>query len=281
MAQAGLATADKKTKAYALTRAQMNNTALHSLIEKANALPVGSPERQQADQQIGILSSQIQSDNYDIMDRAESVSKLQHGLFNSNPGNSPEQTFDTNQRLLELSGHPDLAKYNNVRHLPGVGDTNIEATEPNKDRVNKILTFQNQVAGMRNWINAHQSTLDKLNPETVKEGQAKAADLLEKYNAVKTGGGVLTNGRHDYIQSIIDPNPTKFLQNLRPVLPQLEATQNESYAELQQLLKNMGSNNINPKINPSWSEKKSHNGVQYQHIPAYGNQPEGWQKVQQ
>jgi hypothetical protein len=88
-ANAKLIQADANNKAYNLTRMQMNSFALHNLTQQANKYPPGTPERQKADQAIGLLADQVQSENYNLADRAEAYSKMLNSF--TNPNNGPTQ----------------------------------------------------------------------------------------------------------------------------------------------------------------------------------------------
>lgn len=85
-ANAKLIQAEANNKAYNLTRMQVNSVALHNLTQQANKYPPGTPERQKADQAIGLLADQVQSENYNIADRADAYSKMLNSFTNSNNG---------------------------------------------------------------------------------------------------------------------------------------------------------------------------------------------------
>ena len=90
---------ETKTKAYALTRMQMNNAALHSLVQNASKLPPGTPQRQQADAQLAMLNQGVQNENFNIADRAATASAL-GGFMSGGQGNGQNTTIMKKSGLL-------------------------------------------------------------------------------------------------------------------------------------------------------------------------------------
>ena len=59
---------DNAIKANAFTRMQMNRAAYHDLVQKAQDLPLGSPQRAQAEQALAAMAPMIDAQNYNIGD---------------------------------------------------------------------------------------------------------------------------------------------------------------------------------------------------------------------
>ncbi len=136
-AQADLAKQEASMKGYTLARMQANRAALHHLVAQVNKYPVGSKERQNAEQQLAILSNGIQNENFDLADRAEAAGALGRAAFAQNQGNQdPEAEFQANQKILRLGGNKELADFNEARHMPGIpGLASVALTQADRDNI--------------------------------------------------------------------------------------------------------------------------------------------------
>ena len=236
--QAKEALINAKTKANALARMQANRVALHSLILKVQTMPVGSAERQQAEQQLGMISQSVQNENFDIADRAAASAALGSSLSGSaqNGSQDPEAAFKANNTMLRVSGYKELADDREAKHFPGVaGQASVPLTADDREKINSGITFQNQLQRFQEWTKNHSGDL---NPSAQREGEALAKGLQGAYRNA-TNGGVYKQSENNFIGSIIDDEPTKFFNKIR-VAPQLGAVQTDSAAQLNQLLKSKG-----------------------------------------
>lgn len=236
-AQAKSMETDAKTKAYTLARMQMNSSALHKLVLQANKYPVGSKERQAADQQLALLSQATQSENYNLADKAAAASALGSLAFGQDQGgDDPEGNFQKQQTALRMSGNAPLADDKVSRHFPGVeGSASIPLTPADRDQINSGVTFQDQMKRFMEWTKNHSGDLS---PSERNEGEAMAAQLQGAFR-LATKGGVYKEGEQGFISNIIDSTPTKFFNSIR-VMPKLTAVQRESAAQLDQMLKSKG-----------------------------------------
>lgn len=236
-AQAKMTEQEAKTKAYALTNMQMNRITFHKLIQHSLKLPPGSPERQQAEQTLSMMSKAVDSENYDIADRTEAASMLGRAAFGQTAGGQdPEAGFQANQTALRVGGKPEIAEVNESRHMPGVeGKASRPLTSSDHEAINSGLTFQRQMDDFINWTKKHSGDL---NPAERKEGIAKAASLQAAYRAA-SNGGVYKEGEQHFIGKIINDVPTVFLNKIR-VLPSLTAVKQDSATQLDQRLKSLG-----------------------------------------
>ncbi len=257
-AQAKLAKTDEATKSYTLARSQMNQAALHHLVQQVNKLPVGSPQRKAAETQLALISQGVNSENYNLADRAEAASQLGNLAFSpTQQGANPESAFQQGQAALTVGGNPQIAKDRADRHFPGVpGLSSVPLTSNDREEINSGLAFQNEMGRFIDWTKQHSGSLD---PRVRKEGEAMAAQLQGAYR-LATKGGVYKEGEQGFISNIIDSTPTKFFNSVR-VLPQLNAVKNESAAQLDQLLKSKGFQGYQGS-SPQGAAKKTSSGPQ-------------------
>lgn len=240
-AQAKSMTAEANIKSYTLAKMQANRAALHHLIMQTNKLPVGSPQRAAAEQQLALLNQGIQSDNFDLADRAGAASALGNMSFGQPPAApgaeaNPEEGFQKQNQILRMSGNVPLADDREGRHFPGVeGQASIPLNGGDREQINSGISFQNELKRFTDWTKKHSGDIS---PSDKREGEALAAQLQGAYRQA-THGGVYKEGEQGFISSVIDSEPTKFFNSIR-VLPKLGAVQQESQAQLDQLLKSKG-----------------------------------------
>lgn len=251
-AQAKAATVDTQTKAYALARTQMNTAALHKMVSQVNKLPLGSPQRVAAEKQLAFMSQAIQSENFNIIDRAVASSALANVAFSPSGGN--ESGFQNQQGTLRMIGKGDIAESNESKHFPGLGQSSIPLTSNDRDQVTSGINFQQKMQRFIDWTKKHSGDL---NPKDKAEGQAMAADLQGAYR-MATHGGVYKEGEQGFISHIISSNPTAFFNEFR-VLPKLEAIKKETGAGFDTFLKSKGFQGYK-------SEKGSGSGEQYKTV---------------
>lgn len=237
-AQAELAKKDAGLKGYTLARMQANRAAFHSLVLQANKLPPGSPQRQAAEQQLAIMSQAVNTENFDMADRAAAASALSHAAFGQVNSQSPnaESEFQGQNAVLKMSGNAPMADDRTARHMPGLeGQASVPLTSADREAITSGVSFQNEMARFIDWSKKHSGDLS---PGDRKYGEAMAAQLQGAYR-LATKGGVYKEGEQGFISNIIDSTPTKFFNSIR-VLPQLKAVQRESAHQLNDIVKSKG-----------------------------------------
>lgn len=223
-------------KSDAAARMLQNRVALHSLVVETQKMPEG-PAKQQMMQTLGLMSQGIQTENYDIADRAAAMGALSNAL-NPEPaaGTNPEGQFRNTQNQLRYSGMDKIAEDREGKHFPGLqGQASIPLTPSDRSQINSGIGFQDQLQRFVDWTKKHSGDL---NPKEKLEGEALASQLQGSYRQA-TNGGVYKEGEQGFISKVIDSEPTKFFNSIR-VLPKLTAVQKESSAQLNQLLKSKG-----------------------------------------
>ncbi len=236
-AQAKVATTEAASKAYALTNMQKNRMVFHHLVMSVNKMPVGSPQRVAAEQQLAIMSKAVDSENYDIADRAAAAAALGKAAFGDNGGGSnPEGSFQGQQNTLRMTGNEPLANDRATRHMPGVeGMASVPLSGEDRTKITSGITFQRQMEDFINWTKNHSGDLS---PSDRKTGIAKAAALQGAYRQA-SNGGVYKEGEQHFIGKIINDVPTVFFNKIR-VLPSLAAVKQDSALQLDQHLKSLG-----------------------------------------
>lgn len=160
--------------------------------------------------------------------------------------------------------NPEMAKEMESRYVPGVGMASIPV--PAEDRRNIIAkqALGKMAQDFYDWASKHSGSLS---PSDINVGRAKAAELQSLYrNAIN--GGVFKKGEQEFIDQIIDSDPTKFFNSIR-VLPKLKEVIDSNRQQTNVLHKSFGL----PELTAP-AEIKTMGGVRYQKVPG------GWQKIQ-
>ena len=221
-AQANLAQAEAGQKAFALSQMQMNRAAFHYLVQQAQKLPVGSPQRTAADNTLAMMYQQINNENFSIADRAAAASALANFGGPSQPGSIQQKS-----KILTMAGNPQLAGYMEERNVPGFEG---QASQPVPQDIRKQLMAQQQYdqkareyvefakQHKANWANLNLA--DRLKVRN--QGAAMAANL-QNLGRAKSNGGVWKAGEQEYMESIIPSHPDKWDASFNAI-PKVEQT---------------------------------------------------------
>lgn len=236
-AQAQSAQQDIGIKANAFARMQASRTALHALAANIQNMPAGSPQRQQAEATLAMMSQAVNNDNFGIADRAAAQSALlgyanpssggaSSGANGQNPGqsaqnggNDPEQSFQNNQRMLRMSGNEKLAADNESRHIPGIPGLASQAVpQEAKDKIQNMNILDNKVKDVLNFVDQHKNTTpatmaSQQGREILKQAKQKAEELTSFYNKSVDSLG-MTQGRLGWLEEQVKKNPTSLVQNM-------------------------------------------------------------------
>ena len=220
-----------RVMANADTRVQMNWSTFHNFVQKVSKMPPGSPERIQGEQTLALMSKQIEGMNLSIADKAATAAALLNqtsGLFGQDQGAggasgpNSEAQFQKRDMLLNMTGAaPEATKLMEATHMPGVqGRSSTPLTTDDHNKITAAKTFFDQLDQLRDFAQAHEGSVD---PRVMAAGAAYANNLSGAYRNM-TAGGVYKSGEQDFIGKMIDPDPTKFFNNIRGVIPKLDAT---------------------------------------------------------
>lgn len=237
-AQANVATADANSKAYTLANMQMNRTVLHKLTQDMQKLPIGSPQRQQAEQTLAMMYQAVNTENFNLADKAAVASGYYKTLFGQPGEGSGEQGFQkktSGMRALGPEGEKRAVDLE-AKHFPGIkGQASIPLSGEDRSSITSGMDFDQKLHRFMDWTGKHSGDL---NPADRKAGQALAAELQGAYRQA-THGGVYKEGEQNFISKLIDSTPTKFFNEIR-VLPSLRAIASENKARMNNLVKSKG-----------------------------------------
>lgn len=236
-AQVSAINTETKTKAYALTKAQMNYAALHKLVTDTQKMPPG-PQRDQAMQTLAMMNQSVQNDNFNVLDRAATSAAFYKTLFGNQAGAPGEQQFqqkDQGMRALGPQGEK-LAENMESKHIPGIpGQASTPLNPGDREQIGSGIEFDKRLTNFMDWSKNHSGDL---NPKDMNYGKALAAQIQGAYRQA-TAGGVYKEGEQNFISKIITDDPTKFFNKIR-VMPQLQAVKDDLGQRLDQNLKNKG-----------------------------------------
>lgn len=196
---------ETKTKAYALTKMQMNNAALHSLVQNASKLPPGSPQRQQAEQQLAMLNQGVQNENFNIADRAATAAALGNYL---NPG----QGGQTNTTMLKsgLMGPEakEVGEDIEQKTIPGIpGMAQRPIPQQTRDQVQNMNVLDTKAKELTAFAKAHEGSWS---PQTRAKAQQMADEMIDFYSS--SLGISMTEGTRTWLDDqIAKKNPTSII----------------------------------------------------------------------
>jgi hypothetical protein len=183
---------------------QMNRAALHSLVQKSQQLPVGSPQRAQADQTLAMLSQGVQSENFNLMDRASAA-----GAYYKTVLGSPDQGAGQDAQIAQhIQGlrmiNPKMAEDLEKRYVPGVGVSSI----PISDTVRQELASKQKLVNTGNDLLEYSKNHSNLIPGTpeYRYGVAKAMAFQQE---VREGmlGTVFRESEKPLLEKFVGENP--------------------------------------------------------------------------
>jgi len=172
--------AEANMKAMALARIRANQMALHKLTQDVANLPAGSAKRAQAEQTLAMVANSVQSENYNLMDKAAANAAYYKLYMAPQQGATNEDAWKQRNSFLQMN-NPERAKFEAERHVPNVGDASIPVPQ---DTRTKLVGHQKLASGLQDLDNTlsqlttmnHLSSAYKTGVEKVQKLQA---DLRE------------------------------------------------------------------------------------------------------
>jgi len=165
-----------------LAKMQMNRAALHKLTDMVNKLPMGSPQRQQAEAQLAMMFQSVNNENYDIADRAASAAAMAN-FANQGAGGGPEDAFQAQQRMLRMGGQDKLAEDREKKHIPGLPPSSVDATPENRKEWESLQNLQSGYNDAQDYLNNQADVTGKWLPSSDKA----AGESLEKRMELEVG----------------------------------------------------------------------------------------------
>lgn len=130
---------------------------------------------------------------------------------------------------------PERAKELEGRLIPGVGVASVPVPNDVRATFTAKQTLNDVGRDFFNWAKQHSGSLD---PKQIAIGRTKAAELQSLYrNSIN--GGVFKKGEQEFIDQIIDSDPTKFFNKIR-VLPKLKEVLDNNENQLSTLKRGYG-----------------------------------------
>ena len=233
-AQTELAKQEADIKAFTMARQKMNIAAVHSLARQVQALPIGSPQRMQAEKQLAMLGSLVNSENSNLSDAA--AAKLAQFDMMSQFAGGMGAAGEPNPMALRMMGQPEMARSVEERMIPGVGMTRIPIPQGKRDEIEAMNTLDYKTKDLLEFIKQHKGTLS---PQQRQVAAQKAEEMMNYYNnSIK--GGVMTEGRLKWLDSQIKKNPLSIVQDLLGNTKRLEEIMQSNFDRRNILLKGYG-----------------------------------------
>ena len=209
-AQANLSQQEAELKKYTLSKMMMNSTALHHLTEQVKKLPVGSKERQDAENVLAMMNSSVQNDNYNLMDRAAAASQYYRMVLGDQGSlEVPAVQIRKKQLVGAITPQQSEAALKEIGQVENHVKLNKNALD-SFDKVAKMATFAyhaaNPIQAQRRIDADWAPMVDKLTKDTegrvtpitidlmnslkpkLFDDKATLADKRNKLNAILTGG---------------------------------------------------------------------------------------------
>lgn len=233
-AQTHLTEAEAGLKDQAKSRMQMNWAALHNLVTLNNKLDPNSPQYQQGQQVLAMLHQGVQNENFNIADRAATAGALASYLGGGQGGG--QNTMMMKSGLLgpearEMGG--DLEQ----KTIPGIpGKANRPIQEQDRKQIQAMNVLSDKAADLLNFAKEHKGTLS---PSQRAKGAQKAEEMINFYNS-SIEGGILTQGRLEWLDKQIKKNPTSVFQDILGNNARLAEIKNSNDHRRNMLLSNYG-----------------------------------------
>jgi hypothetical protein len=231
--------AETKIKTDALTHMILNRQGFDHLMETAQSkTKAGTPEQQNALQQLSMMYGSMNDMNSSIANRAAAALALTK--YGQAPSVSSEQDFQQRMQGLRMSGDPakrQIADDMESRHYTGLeGQATHPLSADNTQKITDGIQFQQALQRFMDFTKTHSGEISGTPAENT--GKTLAALLSAKYREA-SNGGVYKAGEQSFINKIIDPDPTAFFNAYR-VMPKLKAIQDESNAQINTYIRTLG-----------------------------------------
>lgn len=237
-----------------MTRAILNDQAL-AHVQEAEA-KAASPLAKTRAQQLGTQF------------KMQIVPAIQKAALTQTLANSAGQNGEPSNQMLESLRilDPSRAKEMEARLVPGVGLASVPIPADDRRTLIAKQTLDTMANDFYNWAKKHSGSL---NPADINIGKTKAAELQSLYrNSIN--GGVFKKGEQEFIDQIVDSDPTKFFNSVR-VLPKLKEVIDSNNSQLNIMKKGFGLPHVDSSS--SSSEIKNYNGSKYRKVPG------GWDRI--
>lgn len=209
-----------------MTRVMLNAAALNDL--KLAAAKQGAPMAKAAYDQIAGKTAAEYAPTIAQIKRSQAMIGLM-GDAQQNPDHIPGML----NGLRQID--PEKAKEIEARYVPHVGLANVPVSGEVRAQLLARQQLAEQARKLYSWAQKNSGSLD---PKVIAEGQAMSAELQSGYRGA-INGGVYKKGEQEFIDTIVDSDPTKFFNKIR-VLPKLKAVILSNDAQFNTLKRSVG-----------------------------------------
>ena len=216
MASTGQINASTKATIWALAKSMARWGYLNSLSQNILKMPPGSPQRQQAEQMLIVLSGMADKEDQSNFALAGAAEGMAHMLGNPQGGGLPgaNTTFMKSfgpPAVQQLGKEVESKRLNNLP--PGVsGIANNPVGKEDQDQLTAMNTLESKLKDLKQYAGEHYLTLS---PSERARADQKAHEALVFYNN-SLGGQAITEGQRNWLDKQIagGSNPTGLVSQL-------------------------------------------------------------------
>lgn len=212
-AQAETLRKDAAIKGNTLDQIMARRLALHKLAVEVDKLPEG---KEKADKQavLTLLTQQTNNENFNLLDQAAQQSATLHYGNTPSQTPNPEADFRNKVKSLRNSGNEARAADLEAHHIPGMpGQTTVAMTPEALKKLQGHELLDNKVNDVLDFAKKYATFKGNVSPSVIKEGAAKANELVAFYNGTVDNLG-MTKGRLDWLENQIKSNPQSIAQQV-------------------------------------------------------------------
>lgn len=211
-----------------MTRINLNDIVSHKIAMAAaqSQDPIAKARAQQA---IG----QLQLDSSDKIGQMAMRRTLMANMAKPaavGGGDKTPQLID----MLRMT-NPELAKNYESRYVPGVGLGHVPVPEKVREELVSRQNLDDMIADLSKFAKDNSGNLD---PSIMNQGSAKAKLVQDAYRSAN-GQGVFREAEKNFVESIVDQDPTKFFSSIR-TLPKYKELEENNLSRLNGLKKGYG-----------------------------------------
>lgn len=238
--------AETATKAFALAQVKSYQSAYHSMVEQTKKLPIGTPERTNAEQALAMMYPQVVGKINDINDQAAGAIAYNKMLF-GNQANAPtdEAAFQEKMKGLKILGPQGekRAQEMEVRHIPGVSG---QASRDISEQDRKEMVDHQKLSDAAKDVLDFSSKNTNLIPGTASYNTGVAKSIVLQ-QAIREGllGTVFRESEKPLLQKFVDDNPAGAFK-MFSTQPKLKAIIESNDIQLNRLKKSYGFSGSNP-----------------------------------
>lgn len=242
------------------------NFTIHKLDRIANTYPVGSKQYNEAKAAIMLMQNGADKETMDGATQLAFASALAHFGLGSNDGQQNTQFMKSG---MMGPGFERLGQDIEQKTIPGIpGQASRPIDKNDRDQIQAMSVLSDKANDLMSFAKKHKGTLS---PAQRAIAQQKAEELINFYNS-SIQGGVLTQGRLEWLDSQIKKNPTGIVTQLMGNQERLQEIKNSNDHRKDLLLSTY---NLKSPQNSKKDQHTENNGYQMSGGKAYKLDPTG------